>query len=121
MWVGTPENRRTATRPRDRRGDAPLLFFIHQWEATRGPWPIAIALAGLDEDILEYIVGMLEGDEEPEEMEAAVADFLLSCEHRSTGGGAGQVYELFAEIGVKKAVDISRRFAQDARLQNIDG
>ena len=64
-------------------------------------------LAGLDEDILEYICGMLDGDEEPEEMEAAVADFLLSCEYCSSEEAAlAKCKEVFAELGVnKKAVD----------------
>ena len=66
-------------------------------------------LSGLDEDILEYICGMLDGDEEPEEMEAAVSDFLLSCEYCSSEEAAlAKCKELFAELGVnKKVVDVS--------------
>ena len=69
----------------------------------------ALILSGLDEDILEYICGMLDGDEEPEEMEAAVSDFLLSCEYCSSEEAAlAKCKELFAELGVnKKVVDVS--------------
>lgn len=41
-------------------------------------------LAGLDEDVLEYVVGMLEGDEDQETMEALVAEMLLSNDHVAT-------------------------------------
>ena len=56
-------------------------------------------LSGLDEDILEYVIGMLEGDEDQETMEAAVAEFLLSCDHCATEDEAvAKCTELFAAL-----------------------
>ena len=56
-------------------------------------------LQGLDEDILEYLIAMLEGDEDQETMEVAVAEFLLSCEHCATEDEATtKCRELFAAL-----------------------
>ena len=61
-------------------------------------------LAGLDEDILDYIVGTLEGDEELEEMQEAVTAFLISCEHCADEGSAiAKCTELFGELGLTGA------------------
>ena len=38
-------------------------------------------LVDLDEDIRDYIIDMLGGDETEEEMKAAVTEFLVSTEH----------------------------------------
>ena len=57
-------------------------------------------LAGLDEDIFNYIVDMLEGDEERDEMQEAISDFLLSCEYVGTEDeAAGKCSELFVAMG----------------------
>ena len=58
-------------------------------------------LSGLDEDVLEYVVGMLEGDEEQEEIEGPLADFLMSCEHCGTEEeAAAKCAEIFAALNI---------------------
>ena len=41
-------------------------------------------LSGLDEDVLEYVIGMLEGDESDDDKSEALSSFLISCEHCAT-------------------------------------
>ena len=41
-------------------------------------------LKGLDEDVLEYVIGMLEGDESDDDKSEALSSFLISCEHCAT-------------------------------------
>ena len=56
-------------------------------------------LVGLDEDIREYIIDMLGGDETEEEMREAVGEFLLSTGHCDSEDAAmAQVRELFASL-----------------------
>eukprot|EP00315_Gephyrocapsa_oceanica_P024718 CAMPEP_0185468454 /NCGR_PEP_ID=MMETSP1365-20130426/97738_1 /TAXON_ID=38817 /ORGANISM="Gephyrocapsa oceanica, Strain RCC1303" /LENGTH=897 /DNA_ID=CAMNT_0028075193 /DNA_START=42 /DNA_END=2736 /DNA_ORIENTATION=- len=69
-------------------------------------------LAGLDEDVLEYLVTMLEGDEEQEAMEATVAEFLLSTEHVATEEEAtAKCRELFAALSCAGAADAAETAA----------
>ena len=56
-------------------------------------------LVELDEDIRNYIIDMLGGDESEEEMKAAVSDFLVSTEHCADEDAAMvKVTELFASL-----------------------
>jgi len=69
-------------------------------------------LAGLDEDVLDYLVTMLEGDEEQEAMEATVAEFLLSTEHVATEEEAtAKCRELFAALSCAGAADAAETAA----------
>ena len=57
-------------------------------------------LDGLDEDIMDYIVNMLEGDEDKDEMRDAVVQFLVSCECCPDDDAAlAKCTELFAALG----------------------
>ena len=59
-------------------------------------------LVELDEDIRNYIIDMLGGDESEEEMKAAVSDFLVSTEHCADEDAAMvKVTELFASLSAR--------------------
>ena len=63
-------------------------------------------LSGLDEDILEYVIGMLEGDEDQETMTTAVSDFLLSTEYCASEDEAmAKVTDLFAALKSSAAAE----------------
>jgi len=72
-------------------------------------------LAGLDEDILDYIISMLEGDETEDEKSEAISSFLLSCEHCSSDEeAAAKCADLLAALKPPlSAVDISDTPAAD--------
>ena len=56
-------------------------------------------LVELDEDIREYIIGMLEGDESEEEMKEAISEFLLSTgDCADEDAATAKVTELFASL-----------------------
>lgn len=75
-------------------------------------------LNGLDEDILEYVIGMLEGDEDQETMEAAVADFLISCDHCATEDEAtAKCRELFDAL---KASALASEAETEPELRVLD-
>ena len=77
-------------------------------------------LAGLDEDILEYVIQMLEGDEDQETMEEAVKDFLLSCEHCATEDEAvTKCTELFASLK-SSALAVEEEVAQEVGLRILN-
>ena len=63
-------------------------------------------LVELDEDIRDYIIDMLGGDESEEEMKAAVTDFLVSTEHCADEDEATiKVTELFASLSAATPTD----------------
>ena len=63
-------------------------------------------LVELDEDIRNYIIDMLGGDESEEEMKAAVSDFLVSTEHCADEDAAMvKVTELFASLSAATPAD----------------
>ena len=63
-------------------------------------------LVELDEDIRNYIIDMLGGDESEEEMKAAVRDFLVSTEHCADEDAAMvKVTELFASLSAATPAD----------------
>ena len=68
-------------------------------------------LAGLDEDVLDYLVTMLEGDEEQEAMEATVAEFTVDRARRHRRGGDCQVPGAFCGAVMRG----SRRRGGDGR------
>ncbi|KAL1508734.1 hypothetical protein AB1Y20_004829 [Prymnesium parvum] len=56
-------------------------------------------LAGLDEEVLAYVVDMLQGEEDQETMRATLAAFLLSCDHcASEDEAVAKCAELFAAL-----------------------
>ena len=55
-------------------------------------------LVELDEDIRNYIIDMLGGDESEEEMKAVVKEFLLSTEHCAEDAAMVKVTELFTSL-----------------------
>ena len=60
----------------------------------------------LDEDIRDYIIDMLGGDESEEEMKAAVTDFLVSTEHCADEDQVTlKVTELFASLSAATPTD----------------
>ena len=62
-------------------------------------------LAELDDDIREYIISMLEGDEDQDEKEEAVYDFLLSTGLSPDEDAAtAKCRELFAAIKPSSAI-----------------
>ena len=61
-------------------------------------------LVELDEDIRDYIIEMLGGDESEEEMKAAVTDFLVSTEHCADEATI-KVTELFASLSAATPTD----------------
>ena len=63
-------------------------------------------LVDLDEDIRDYIIDMLGGDETEEEMKAAVTEFLVSTEHCADEEEAtAKVTELFASLPAATPAD----------------
>ncbi len=63
-------------------------------------------LVDLDEDIRDYIIDMLGGDETEEEMKAAVTEFLVSTEHCADEDEAtAKVTELFASLTAATPAD----------------
>jgi len=63
-------------------------------------------LVELDEDIRDYIIEMLGGDESEEEMKAAVTDFLVSTEHCADEDQVTlKVTELFASLSAATPTD----------------
>ena len=63
-------------------------------------------LVELDEDIRNYIIDMLGGDESEEKMKAVVAEFLVSTEHCADEDAAMvKVTELFASLSAATPAD----------------
>ena len=75
-------------------------------------------LVELDEDIRDYIIEMLGGDESEEEMKAAVTDFLVSTEHCADEDQVTlKVTELFASLSAATPTDPA---TLDAELRVLD-
>lgn len=62
-------------------------------------------LVELDEDIRNYIIDMLGGDESEEEMKAVVKEFLVSTEHCAEDAAMVKVTELFASLSAATPAD----------------
>ena len=78
------------------------------------------ALQGLDDDILEYVIGMLEGDEDEDEKREALSAFLVSCDHCSTEEEAvAKTEELLTAIRPATSVDVSDATATDDSVPKL--
>ena len=70
-------------------------------------------LAGLDEDILEYVIGMLEGDEDEDEKSEALSGFLMSCDYcKSEEEASAKCADLLTAL--RPSVDVSDAAAAEA-------
>lgn len=78
------------------------------------------ALKGLDDDILEYVIGMLEGDEDEDEKREALEGFLVSCEHCSTEDeAAAKTKELLTALRPPAVDVVDAPAADDADVPKL--